>query len=153
VVAVSFARYCPGCREVMPAEHVHPDAAPTLFDTVGAQVAEMMAPGRDTAELVRESKARTAEAIARVDAHAEADWKAAADEAIRYCAAAAPAFTADDVWWRLEDLGVEPPHERRALGARLQAARRAGLIANAGPPVMSKRPETHGSWVAEWRSR
>lgn len=106
---------------------------------------------RSTVDLRRESVARTNEAIARVDRNANDEWKQAADDAIRYVTSRGDAFTADEVWWRLEELGTVAPHEPRALGARLQAAKRAGLIVNSGQVVMSKRPETHGSWVALWR--
>lgn len=107
---------------------------------------------RSSSDLRAESVARTKEAIARVDRNANDEWKEAADDAIRYVTRSRAEFTADEVWWRLEELGTPAPHEPRALGARLQAAKRAGLIVNSGQVVMSKRPETHGSWVALWRS-
>lgn len=107
---------------------------------------------RDLPALERESLKRTQEAIRRVDENASEYWKRLCDEAIRHVAYRQEYLTADDVWWALEDIEAPAPHEPRALGARLQAAKRAGLIVNAGTPVMSKRPETHGSWIAQWQS-
>lgn len=108
---------------------------------------------RDLAALEQESRERTVEAIARVDRHADDVWKQAADDAILYVARRAATFTADDVWWRLEEVGVPAPKEPRALGARMQAAARAGIAENTRVVVKSRRPETHGSWVAQWASR
>jgi len=107
---------------------------------------------RNLDELERESHKRTAEAIQRVDDHADEEWKRAADDAIVYVARRAATFTADDVWWRLDELEIASPREPRALGARMQAAARSGIATNTQRVVKSRRPETHGSWVAEWAS-
>ena len=81
------------------------------------------------------------EAIARVEAHAHAQWMKAAKRIVWQLAQTREPFTTDIVWSRLEQLGVST-HEPRAMGAVMLAAVRAGFIAAQGY-VKTTRPEAH----------
>lgn len=83
-------------------------------------------------------------ALTRVEAHAPADWKNAAEAVLARLAASGEPFTTDDVWAALD----QPP-EPRALGALIRAAAHAGRIRRVGWRA-SSRPECHCRPVAMW---
>jgi len=66
-----------------------------------------------------EANAAKDEAIQRVGANADQEWRRRALDAVRRLAEIGRPFTADDVWDR-----VGAPHEPRALGAVMQDAKR-----------------------------
>lgn len=88
------------------------------------------------------------EALDRVDAHADPEWKDVADRVIRRLADTMREFTADDVRDALPD-GVWT-HEPRALGPRMLAAARAGLIERTDRSVTSR--HRNGGLARVWRS-
>jgi hypothetical protein len=93
------------------------------------------------------------DALDRVDEHASEDWKMYADLAYVEAATRAYEFTNDLIWVILEDeWGIDPPHERRALGARSRAAATAGRITATGRYQPSDRPGTHRNPIMVYRS-
>lgn len=99
-----------------------------------------VAPPRPTTE--------PAASIDRAAAGAGEAWNALADAAIRWLAGECEEFTADDVWDRISG----PPNSARALGARMQQARRDGLIEPTMRYVDSSRASCHYRPIRVWRS-
>ena len=64
------------------------------------------------------------EALARVDAGADPLWKAHADDAIDWVHANYSTWTTDEVWWRLDFLGIPRPPEQRAIAGPVRRARK-----------------------------
>ena len=92
-------------------------------------------------------------AIARVDAAAQADWKAAALDAIRYLADRRSEFTTDAVWEVLARRHPEvTTHDNRAMGAVLRHARSEGLVEPTDAFHISVRPECHRCPKRVWRA-
>jgi hypothetical protein len=87
-----------------------------------------------------------------VDAHADPEWKAAAEAAGRRIAARQPEFTTDDVWAALDREGVPKPRERRAMGPVMMALRRDKIIAATNRFDTTERPIAHAANVRIWRS-
>jgi hypothetical protein len=85
------------------------------------------------------------EALDRVDAAASDEWKDQARRAVWWLANNRRDFTVDDVWERLERLGVRSPQEPRALGPVLMRAVRAGAIRDTGQMAKSRR--RHGTKI------
>lgn len=81
------------------------------------------------------------DALQRVEAHADIDWKDAAAVALRDLAATGREFTADDV--RDAIPAHITTHEMRALGPVMKAGMRDGLIAAVGYTTKG-RAEAHG---------
>lgn len=92
------------------------------------------------------------EALVRVDAHADDDWKREAREAVLHAATHRAEFTTDYIWWLLDQRGATPPHEPRAMGAVMRAAAREGLIVKTDRVHDSVRPASHRRPVAVWSS-
>ena len=82
--------------------------------------------------------AETAEAI-------HDDWVETADYAIEHLCAEGRPFSAEDVR-RL----VGPPSHPNAMGARINAAARRGLIVKVGT-ITATRPERHANEMRLWR--
>lgn len=99
-----------------------------------------------------EADAGRAEAIERVDAHADVDWKAAAADAVRWCALHHETFTADEVLERLAALGAPGTHNLAALGPVFQRAARAGLITKTGTQRLSRLRQRHRDLTVWTRS-
>lgn len=73
-----------------------------------------------------------ADGIGQADTGADAQWKALARDAVRFCALAYPdGFTADNVLRNLALAGAKT-HNVPALGGVIQAAARAGEIRKTG---------------------
>lgn len=72
------------------------------------------------------------EAMDRVEAHADEDWKAMAMQAVQELARYPAPFTTDAVWALLRHWEVTPPHEPRAMGPIMMKAVRLGLIVPTG---------------------
>jgi hypothetical protein len=69
------------------------------------------------------------DAIKRVDAAAQQQWKNAAIMCLRWCAEQYDEFTADEVWEKLEASFPDvSTHEPAALGPRFRDAARRGWI-------------------------
>lgn len=92
-------------------------------------------------------QAATAEALQRVEAAASPGWIASANDVVATLARARQPFTPDDVWDLLDDRGVEPPREPRALGPVLKAAARAGTIRIEGTASSRRR---HGALIRSY---
>ncbi len=83
------------------------------------------------------------------NAYAHAAWKLAADRAIEACAGVNEYFISDDVHPFIpNDFRT---HNLRALGPRLLAAQRVGLITPAGY-TRTSRTSAHRTPVTRWRS-
>lgn len=91
------------------------------------------------------------EALTRVDANADDDWKATALRAVGWLAMTQDRFTTDDVWAVLVDR-KEATHEPRALGPIMLRARKLGYITGTTEYVLSMRPECHRNPKKVWRS-
>jgi len=89
-------------------------------------------------------------AIARVDDHADAEWKAHVTRVIGWCAAALGEFTTDDVWDRINP--EFHTHEPRALGACMKRVAAAGVIVATDRYRVSKRSECHNRPMRVWRA-
>lgn len=87
-------------------------------------------------------------AMAAVDAHADVDWRCAADELVAELAGRGVPFTADDVVELLEDRGVATEN-LAALGPVFQRASRAGTIRKTGLLIPSRIPRRHRD-LTEW---
>lgn len=88
------------------------------------------------------------EAMARVEAHASSEWRAAASKAIADVARAKPFFTADHVW----ATGLARPHESRALGPEIKRAARAGVLEPTDTFKLSAQASRHRAPIRVWRS-
>lgn len=89
--------------------------------------------------------------IARAEAHAPADWRQAAHDALRWCRNHYATFTADEVLARLEVVGAPATHNLSALGPVFLAASRAGLIAKTGtlrPTRLARRHRDLTVWAS-----
>lgn len=99
------------------------------------------------------AQAATDKAIERVEAHADADWKAAAFEAVVWLAERRAELTTDGVWAALDRLDPDAAtHERRAMGPIMRQAVREGVIEATDRYHISVRPECHGNPKRVWRS-
>lgn len=85
----------------------------------------------------------------QAEAHADPVWIAEADAAIARTARAHESFDADDVW---EFGELRRVVENRALGPRLAAAARAGLIVATGDYRRSRQVQCHGMPRRVWKS-
>jgi hypothetical protein len=85
-------------------------------------------------------------ALANVDRAADDEWRADADTAIAQLAATGRPFVSDDVW----EQGLVRVRENRALGARIQAAARAGIIKPTGQFRQTAQVKSHASPRREW---
>lgn len=98
----------------------------------------------------RAREARDA-ALERVEAHAAPDFNSLARAAIERVARRRPAFIVDEVW---KELGATAPtHEKRAMGAAMQAARREGVIEPTESFEASAQVQCHANPRRVWRSR
>lgn len=95
----------------------------------------------------------TEEAIGLVDAHAQPAWKVEVFRAIEALAQRQPDLTTDDVWeyLHLHDL-AHGTHEKRAMGAVMRAAAKAGIIEITDSVRRSNRPVCHQNPKRVWRS-
>lgn len=100
----------------------------------------------------RETKAATSAAIQQVEENAAEEWKAEALMAVMWCAKRFPQFTADEVWDRLDSLGVSGPHTPSAIGPIFLQAKRAGAIERTNEWQQHSRfPRRHHA-LRLWRS-
>lgn len=98
------------------------------------------------------TRASINDALQRVSDSAPLDWSIEAANAIIWCAKTYLEFTADDVWARLDELEVEHPHTKSALGPLFLSAKRDGTIENTGRlQPLSCRPCQHRTLII-WRS-
>ena len=88
------------------------------------------------------------EAIARVERNMEPDWAEIVDLAIKIVMSRQREFTTDDVWEELD--GAVEPHEKRAMGAAMVRAARAGLIRATDRTRPSARPICHRNPKRVW---
>ncbi len=96
------------------------------------------------------AKAATDEAVARVEEHADPEWKVRALDAINTCALSFPHFTTDAVWALLD--GGPETHERRALGAVMRDAARRGWIESTERTEQAARVVAHQRPQRVWHS-
>lgn len=95
--------------------------------------------------------APTAEPDASIDRAQKAAgeaWNILADAAIRFVAEENEFFTTDLIWERIS----EPLNSPRALGARMRAAKKAGLIEATDRYVPSTSEDCHYRPIRVWRS-
>ena len=93
---------------------------------------------------------RKEDALARVTAGANSDWKSAAFEAVRKTAENFETFIVDDVWGH-----IEPGHatrDNRAMGPVMLRAQAAKIIASTDFFSRSRRVTCHQSPRRVWRS-
>lgn len=91
------------------------------------------------------------QAIQRAEDGANPFWAQAAYWAVKLLAYRQPSFTTDEVWWLLEELGVQTP-EPRAMGAVMRRAYVDGVIDSTDTWSRSLRPACHCRPVMRWRS-
>lgn len=92
------------------------------------------------------------EAMARVDEHAEEEWKRAALDAIEAVATWRDEFTTDAVWWMLDHSGAGDAREARVMGPLMTEAARRGWIARTDRTHNSVRVECHANPKRVWKS-
>lgn len=102
---------------------------PTLFDAV-------------------ESGQARDEALVRAERNADAEWKAAALDAVRRTALESAYFTADDVWQKL----TARPHEPRAMGAIMRQASLLEWIAPTDTFRPTAKISQHRQPIRVWKS-
>ena len=90
-------------------------------------------------------------ALEAVEAHADADWKHAALEAVRLCAQQMPDFTTDQGWKVLSRTDSQT-HEPRAMGAIMRQAVSLGWVKPTDQYRPSDRPDCHKRPVKVWYS-
>ena len=95
----------------------------------------------------------TEQAISQVERNADEEWKRQARRAIEEVAHDLGFFTTDDVWLYLETLGIDAPHEPRALGAMIREATTKRVIVATGRYKKSSRVECHSRPVMIWEAR
>jgi len=93
-----------------------------------------------------------AEAMERVDANADEQWKLTVDSVIRSCAYKFKEFTTDEVHAGLLATGIKT-HEMRALGPAMARAAAHGVIDTVQQWKPSERKECHMRPVRIWLSR
>ena len=91
------------------------------------------------------------EAMARVEAHADPDWKHMAVRAFMKVAYGSDEFTTDDVWRQLEEWEVPAPHEPRAMGPIVRSLVTQGVIEPVGRRKKSALPQGHCRPVEVYR--
>lgn len=123
------------------------DEPMSLFDAPTQPVEDVPLPTR--AEQAREGARLRDEGMARVESHADPDWKAAAAATVEQVARTHREFTSDDVW----EAGLPKVAESRALGPVMSAAARAGLIVSTDRFVSTTQPKSHRSPARVWASR
>lgn len=89
-------------------------------------------------------------AIDRVKAAAPLPWVRTALAVVRQVASRGEAFTADEVWVRLEDMDVGPPPEPRAMGAVFRQAVREGYVVATDRVRPTGRVRAHRRPVRVW---
>jgi len=95
-------------------------------------------------------KEKKNEAIDRVEEAADESWKNVALRAVKWRAKKGVNFTTDHVWAALEDAGVSPPKEPRAMGAIMRKAVREGLIVSTPKTEISTKESNHKRPVRVW---
>jgi hypothetical protein len=97
----------------------------------------------------------TSNAIERADEHADPDWKAVFFRTLIDVAVSEESFTTDEIWKRLEgDPNVPKTHERRAAGAIVLRAAKAGVIKMLPDQFRtSQRAHCHGSLLRVYASK
>jgi hypothetical protein len=97
---------------------------------------------------VRQATAQEAKVVAikQVGVNAGSDWMRTGIETIRRVANRQPRLTTDDVWAEL----TSEPRERRAMGAAMTLAARAGIITPTSEYIPSKRVENHARPIRVW---
>ena len=80
------------------------------------------------------------------------EWKTAAWEAILHAAHYCKEFTTDEVWLRLDRLGIPAPEEPRAMGPLMMRAVHQGICASTDRVRRSRRSQCHRRPVAVYVS-
>jgi hypothetical protein len=81
----------------------------------------------------------------------DVEWNTLADEAIVHAARLNEILSADNVWPILDLWDVPRPADKRALGPRMTAAAKRGVITKIGA-INSKSVKSHGGYISEYRS-
>lgn len=84
----------------------------------------------------------------RVEENADREWWDRGMAYLGRMARACPEFTAEDLWIA----GLDKPREPRAIGALMQAGKRAGLIERTDRTRQSKSKLRHAGDSRVWRS-
>ena len=96
------------------------------------------------------ARAKRDEALEQVEAHAAETFIDLAVLAIDRVARCRPAFIVDEVWKELGE--TAPTHEKRAMGAAMQLARRHGLITPTETFIASAQVQCHANPRRVWQS-
>jgi len=96
---------------------------------------------------IAQGEASKADAISRVVAGTDAEWRAAALAVIWRLALRGEPFTTDDVWGRLTGYATPEP---RAMGGVIKSAQAIGMIKPTGEWVLSSRPACNRRPVRVW---
>jgi hypothetical protein len=97
---------------------------------------------RDKEALIAEGRAAGEAGLALAISHTSGDWMKIALRALDEVISRGKKFSADDVWWQLEDWDVPPPSSPSAMGGVM---RHVGDRAWVLPKEKSKRPTGHNS--------
>jgi hypothetical protein len=101
-----------------------------------------------------EAERRRDIAIERVGSTLDASrWVTRALPVVRRIAETVPQFTTDRIEYELEQSGIAPPPEKRALGPLMRKAASLGWIEITDRTVKSIMPSNHRRPKAVWRSR
>jgi hypothetical protein len=84
--------------------------------------------------------------MAAADANADERWKADFDARLNLLAASGRAFTSEDV---TREVGLPPSGSPNAVGARINAAARRGVIVRVGD-VKAARVNQHATRISSW---
>ncbi len=101
-------------------------------------------------DLVAGQEARDA-ALALADAHAAEAFRVAAYAAVGHLARTRSRFIVDDVW-RAMGTAAPSTHDKRAMGAVMQRARKDGLIEPTAEFLPSAQRQCHANPRRVWRS-
>lgn len=91
--------------------------------------------------------------MAAADAGVSDEWKSAADSAIESVARLQYEFIVDEVWRVLDAWELDRPREGRAMGPRMTAAQRRGIIEPTDRLRQTEQVKSHGQPRRIWRSR
>lgn len=108
-------------------------------------------PSPDQSSLMDLIDAARDDAIQRVDAHADSEWKTLAYDTGMRIAACQESLMSEDIWQALSDQGVHT-HEPRAMGAVMKRLHADKVIRPTDRFVKSPSPLGHGRPSRIWES-
>jgi hypothetical protein len=99
-----------------------------------------------------EVNSATEEGIAKVERGTDPHWKFRAMVELYYICEVFQEFTSDNVWWRMEDMGMKAPREPSAMGPIMRMGKSMGWMESTNITKESDRPTRHRTPQRVWRS-